>query len=49
MDEEYREYIKSNWTEAEEIARQIGSTSNNVVVSIFDKICQPYYYWSRQK
>lgn len=50
MDEAYRTYIKDIWKEAEEVAiNDLGGTSNSMVIAIFDKMCQPYYYWKSSR
>jgi len=47
MNKSYEVYVIDKWKEAEEIARKVGSITNHTVATIFDKLCQPYYYWSK--
>ncbi|MFX0132527.1 MAG: hypothetical protein ACFFDN_02655 [Candidatus Hodarchaeota archaeon] len=49
MNEAYKIYLKNKWKEAERIAIELGAPSNQVVCSIFDKICQPFYYWNKNE
>lgn len=46
MNEAYKGYVIDCWKDAERIAIELGVTSNQVVCMIFDKVCQPYYYWN---
>jgi len=49
MNRAYREYMIGKWKEAEALAVEIGCTDNKVVISIFDKITQPFFYWINKK
>ena len=45
MNEKYRKYIIKNWQEAEDIAIELGCSTNEVVLTFFNLITQPEYYW----
>ena len=45
MNKAYRNYLIDNWKEAEELSKEVGCTDNKVVISFFERITQPYYYW----
>jgi len=47
MDKAYEAYLEEKWKEAEKMAVKFGCTSTRVLISIFDKICQPYFYWKK--
>ena len=49
MNRAYREYLIGKWKEAEDIGKEIGCTDNKVIICIFDKITQPFYYWTNKK
>jgi len=49
IEDGYKEYLIGKWIEAEKISTKLGVTENEVVTAIFDKICQPYFYWIKEK
>ena len=49
MEEKYENYLTNCWNEAEKLAIKFGITSNDVVLTIFKKISQPYHYWLKNE
>jgi len=46
---EYEEYVIKCWKESEAIGTKIGVTDNYVIAKIFIKICQPKYFYDKNK
>lgn len=49
MSETYEEYMKERWLECEKICRDVGTTSNDAIIAMFNKSCLHYHYWLKQK
>jgi len=54
MEYEYRKYVVSCWVWARETAIKDlpdlnGKYDENLVKILFNKVCQPYYYWKKSK
>ena len=45
----YVEYLIETWITAEKIAIKMGCAENNAIISVFDKIAMPYFYWTKNK
>lgn len=53
MDIEYRKYIIRCWTWAREtvindLSDSDGKYDQELVVMLFNKVCQPYHYWQKE-
>lgn len=48
MNSAYKTYLLGKWKEAEELAiKGFGVSKTDVVLSIFNKIAQSEYYWTK--
>jgi len=53
MNKEYRQYINECWVYAREVVTHDfkdinGEYDQEIILAIFNKVCQPYHYWKKQ-
>lgn len=54
MNTEYRKYINECWVFAREVCMNDlkdieGDYDQDIILAIFNKVCQPYHYWQKSK
>lgn len=52
MNSEYRKYVNECWVFAREVCMNDlkdveGDYDQDIILAIFDKVCQPYHYWNK--
>lgn len=45
----YEGYLLDCWRFSESIAKKMGSSSNDVVVAVFNKVASPYHFFKHNK